>query len=92
MNRVCHCCLLLLLLFPLQASGLERFDIITTAEMKTMLEQREEGQVDFLLVNSLDKIIYNHAAIPGSINIPLSRQDEYVGLLGADRNRLLVVH
>lgn len=92
MNRVCHFCLLLVFLFPLDASGLERFDIITTAEMHTMLKQRENGQIDFLLVNSLDRIIYNHAAIPGSINIPLSALGEYAEQLGEDTNRLLVVY
>ena len=82
--------LALSLLLPSQAPGLERFDIITTSEMKQMLDDRANGKIDFLLVNGLDRMIYNHSAIPGSINIPLASFEQQKEKLGEDMNQLIV--
>ena len=60
-----------LILFGGTASlALERFDIVTTEQMKQMLDDRAAGKTDFILVNSLDEIIFRSASIPGSINLP----------------------
>ena len=83
--------LIVLLLFPPSlASALERFEIITTAEMEQMLTDRASGEIDFLLVNGLDRMIYDHATIPGSISIPLSSFQQYSEQLGPDRDKLIV--
>ena len=39
------------------AHALERFDIVTTEELREMLEARDRGELEFLLVNTLDEII-----------------------------------
>lgn len=82
--------IIFLLFFPFQVSALERFKIITTAEMKQMLTDRNNGNADFLLVNGLDRMIYNHATIPGSISIPLSSFQEYSEQLGLDLDKLII--
>lgn len=83
---------LICLFFCTQAFPMERFDIVTTRELKTMLDEREAGRLNFLLVNGLDRIIYREASIPGSINIPWSKMDPYASLLGNDRNRLIITY
>ncbi len=80
----------ILIFLPFPGVALERFDIITTAEMKQMLHDRETGKIDFLLVNALDKMIYNHATIPGSINIPLSSYKQYSAKLGTQKDKLII--
>ena len=60
-----------LMLFSTASSlALERFDIVTTEKMKQMLDDRAAGKTDFILVNSLDEIIFRSASIPGSVNVP----------------------
>ena len=81
-----------LLVAAFQASALERFEIVTTSELKQMLDLRQAGQMDFLLVNVLDELIYNHTSIPGSINIPWSRVGENVDNLGPDKKKLIIVY
>jgi 3-mercaptopyruvate sulfurtransferase SseA len=92
-----HCSLLLcVIVFFLSISpvyALERFDIVTTEEMKQMLKEREEGKIDFLLVNTLDQIIYENFSIPGSINIPWVRTHELAhSRLGDDKNKLVITY
>jgi len=82
--------LVLLFLLPSQGVALERFDIITTAEMEQMLADRKAGKIDFLLVNSLDRMICNHSAIPGSINIPLSSFTKCSKKLGREKDKLII--
>jgi 3-mercaptopyruvate sulfurtransferase SseA len=74
------------------AHGLERFEIITTQELQQMLTERAAGNQDFVLVNTLDSLIYEHQSIPGSINIPWSRAAGLADRLGSDRNRLVVTY
>lgn len=82
--------IIFLLFFPPCISALERFEIITTAELEIMLDQRKNGKIDFLLVNGLDRMVHNHTAIPGSINIPLSSFDEYAHKLGRNKEKLII--
>jgi hypothetical protein len=79
-------------LFASNAFSLERFDIVTTAELKKMLDDRMAGQLDFLLVNGLDKIVYRDSSIPGSINIPWSDIKGYISELGADKEKLIITY
>ncbi len=74
------------------AQALERFDIVTTQELKQMLAQRGKGMQDFVLVNSLDALIYDNHFIPGSVNIPWHRVMQKTNHLGTDRNRLIVTY
>lgn len=74
-----------LLLFVSSVGAMERFDIVTTDQLEKLLKDREAGQVDFLLVNTLDEIIFRDAAIPGSINLPLPQVDQKISRLGPDR-------
>ncbi len=80
----------LFLVFPVNTSALERFEIITTTEMVQLLEDREEGKIDFLLVNALDRMIYNHSSIPGSTHIPLGKFEEFSYKLGSDTDKLII--
>ena len=79
-------------LFSLPSSGsaLERFDIITTAEMKQMLDDRKSGKIDFILVNGLGRMIFNNGAIPGSINIPLNSYTQFAAKLGEKKDKLII--
>ncbi len=71
MKRGLLFCLALLILSPAAAPCLERFPVISTMELVTLLAEREAGAADFVLVNTLDRIIADDATIPGSINIPV---------------------
>ncbi len=91
MNRHAIIYLPLLLLLPTAALSLERFSVVSTLELETLLAEREAGQTDFLLINTLDRIIADDATIPGSINIPvhtLATSD----LLPADRSAFIVFY
>jgi 3-mercaptopyruvate sulfurtransferase SseA len=80
-----------LVLLPAVAAGLERFPVISTQELEQLLARRQAGEKDFMLINTLDRIIANDATIPGSINIPVhtmrTSQD-----LPADHTKLLVFY
>ena len=78
------------LFLPPNSFALERFEIFTTTEMMQLLQDREHGKIDFLLVNSLDEMIYRHASIPGSVNIPLGKFQNYAHKLGNDRDKLII--
>jgi hypothetical protein len=83
--------LALSLLLPHTAFALERFPIVSTLELENLLEERTAGTTDFLLINTLDRIIGDDATIPGSVNIPvheLARSD----LLPTDRSAFLVFY
>ncbi len=82
--------ILLLLSSPLFA--MERFDILTTNQVKQLLDDRAAGKTDFILVNTLDEIIFKHSSIPGSINIPWSRVNELIYKLGEDKNKLIITY
>ncbi|MCF8056238.1 MAG: hypothetical protein K9K37_06330 [Desulfocapsa sp.] len=69
---------------------MKRFEIITTAEMVQLLKDREEGKIDFLLVNALDRRIYNHSSLPGSIHIPLGKYEQNSHKLGTDTDKLII--
>ena len=83
---------LLGLLFCSPVQALDRFDIIATEELEQMLAARKAGEIDFILVNSLDEMIYLNSSIPGSINIPWSRVDQTIGRLGTDKLRPLIFY
>lgn len=55
---------------------MERFDIISTRDLAVLLEERQAGQIDFYLVNTLDELIANTTTIPGSINVPWGKADK----------------
>ncbi len=74
------------------AAAFDRFEIVSIRELVQLLKEREAGNVDFLLVNSLDEIIFRDAHIPGSINIPLTRMEQFVSRLGSDRKKLIITY
>ena len=76
--------------FPAMAS--DRFEIVTTEELKTLLAKRERHDVDFLLVNTLETLIGNYLTIPGSVNIPWSRVDELSDRLGSDKQKRIITY
>jgi hypothetical protein len=91
--RILQWTLLLLLLAGIHSAGaMERFDLVTTEELQQMLAARDKGEIDFLLVCTLDEIIYRDVAIPGSISVPWSRVDETIHLLGEDHGKLVVTY
>ena len=71
---------------------MERFDIITTQQLTDMLVARDRGERDFLLVNTLDEILFRDKAIPGSISVPWSRVNTAYTRLGTDKNKLIVTY
>jgi rhodanese-related sulfurtransferase len=74
------------------AAAMERFDLVTTQELEQMLNARQKGELDFLLVNVLDEIVFRNVTIPGSINIPWNLINEKVHLLGDDPDKLIITH
>lgn len=78
------------LFLPQNSSALERFEIFTTTELMQLLQDRENGKVDFLLVNALDEMVYKHASIPGSVNIPLDKFQQHSHKLGNDTDKLII--
>ena len=81
---------LLFLLYPVNATGLERFEILTTAELEQLLKDRETGKADFILINSLDRMIFRNSAIPGSVNIPNGHLKQHANKLGSDTAKLII--
>lgn len=71
-------------------SALERFEIITSEELRDLLGRREKGKIDFVLVNALDQLIADHHSIPGSINIPWSEFASNSSRLGPNKDRLVI--
>ncbi len=92
MNKVIYLTISALLLFNPAAFAMERFDIVTTEEMKQMLEDRAAGLTDFVLVNSLDEIIFRHSSIPGSVSLPWSRIEKVAHRLGNDKDKLIIIY
>jgi hypothetical protein len=72
--------------------AMERFDVVTTQELKQMLDDRQLNKTNFILVNSLDEIIFRDSSILGSINLPWSRAKELVSILGEDKDKLIVTY
>ena len=86
------CFAVMLLLLSSASYAMERFEIVTTQELKQMLDDRSAGELDFILVNSLDEIIYKSSSIPGSVNVPWCRVDQVFERLGEDKNKLIVTY
>ena len=85
--------LMLTALVPYSAFALERFDILTTEQLEQMLQDRSAGKTDFVLVNSLDEIIYRNLSIPESVNVPWVKAAALAPeRLGADKGRLVVTY
>jgi 3-mercaptopyruvate sulfurtransferase SseA len=85
----------IMLLFAISSSAMamERFDIVTTQQLEQLLIERTQGKTDFCLVNALDTLIYEHHAIPGSVNVPWSRvRDLAEERLGSDHDRLIITY
>lgn len=91
MMKVLVMCLAISVLAPSAAMSLERFPVVSTMELVTLLEDRAEGKTDFVLVNALDIIIAEDATIPGSINIPVHKMAT-TDLLPEDRSKFLVFY
>ncbi len=72
--------------------AMERFDIVTTEVLEKMLKDREKGQMTFVLVNTLDELIYRDRSIPGSANVPWSRVEETAHRLGPDKEKLIITY
>lgn len=70
----------------------ERFDTVSTMEMQELHDKRKNGDVDFILVNALDKIIFREHSIPQSINIPLYDFDNQLFMLGDDREKDIITY
>jgi len=81
---------LVFLIYPADVLGLERFEIITTAEIEQLLKDRQTGKTDFILVNALDSMISRHASIPGSVSIPHGRLKQHADKLGDDTAKLII--
>ena len=85
-------CVSIFIITPSSVGAMERFDIISTSELKELLKEREAGKTDFLLINTLDAMIFRDGAIPGSINIPLGHLQEHIALLRDDMSKKLIIY
>lgn len=56
------------------------------------LKQKIDRKDDFLLVETLPKTAYEHAHLPGAINLPPDRLPELAPTLLPDRNADIVVY
>lgn len=74
------------------SNALERFDLVTTEGLHKLLQERQEGKTDFLLINTLDTLIFNHHSIPGSINVPWGNVAKFSHLLSQDKNKLIITY
>jgi 3-mercaptopyruvate sulfurtransferase SseA len=74
------------------AQAMERFDVVTTQQLKQMLDDRNLNKTQFILVNSLDEIIFRDSSIPGSINMPWSQVNEMLPKLGEDKDKLIITY
>ncbi len=83
---------IIILLISSAVSAMDRFDIVTTQQLKQMLDDRRLNKADFILVNSLDEIAFRNSSIPGSINLPWSRVKESASILGKDKDKLIVTY
>ncbi|MBI9074568.1 MAG: rhodanese-like domain-containing protein [Desulfatibacillum sp.] len=92
MKRIVLWVMLMVYIFPFSSLAMERFDIVTTEEMHAMLKDREEGKMDFLLVNALDELLFRNEAIPGSINVPWANTEGAVHRLGDNKDRPIVIY
>lgn len=92
MKRPILAFLFIVVALPHLCAAMERFDLVTTEELVQMLAARERGEREFLLVNTLDEILYRNKSIPGSISVPWSRVTTLHPRLGEDKNRLIVTY
>lgn len=81
-----------LLMVAAPANALERFEIITTEQLQQLIEDRASGKIDFVLVNTLDRLIFEHHTIPGSVNLPWSLVQENGDVLGPDKGRKIITY
>jgi rhodanese-related sulfurtransferase len=61
---------------------------ISRDELKQKLDRKD----DFLLVETLPKIAYEHAHLPGAINLPSDKIKELAPKLLPDKNADIVVY
>ncbi len=92
MKKLLVLAVIFLLVLANNALSLERFPIITTEEMQQLLKDRQAGKINFILVNALDKMIYQNASIPGSVNIPLGKIAANAYKLGQDKDKLIITY
>ena len=92
MKKIIYFTGFIVLLISTATFAMERFDIVTTQQLKQMLDDRSLNKTDFILLNSLDEIIYRDSAIPGSINVPWSKVDKMAHKLGEDKNKLIITY
>ncbi len=82
----------IILMAATAALAMERFDIVTTEQMKQLLDDRTAGRTDFVLVNSLDEIIFRTASIPGSVNVPWYCAEKVGDRIGDPKDRLVITY
>ncbi len=60
--------------------------------MKQLHDERAAGKTDFILVNTLDEIVFSHSSIPGSVNIPWHKAEDLQGRLGKIKSKLIITY
>jgi len=81
-----------LVLWTTPGFGFDRFEILTTEELKGMVDARDAGKSKFTLINTLDEIIYRDVSIPGSVNLPWHLAQDAEKYLGPNKDQLLVFY
>ena len=59
---------------------------------RDQLKQKIDRQDDFLLVETLPRVAYQHAYLPGAINLPPDQINELAPTLLPERNAETVVY
>ncbi|WDP88403.1 MAG: hypothetical protein HUN04_01030 [Desulfobacter sp.] len=84
---------LLIPLVPMDLGAMERFPIVTTRELVSLLDQRANGEKEFILVHTLGELIFQNQSIPGSINLPWTRvSDLALERLGPEPDILIITY
>jgi len=78
----------MLLMMPMLCMATE-YKTIGHAELKGLVDADERL---FVLIDARNPVEYREAHIPGAINIPESKFDNYLNLLPADKNALIIFY
>ena len=76
--------------FLAQATAAENkpYTIVNTADLKSMLDHKQK---DFVVIDARNPEEYEDVHIPGAINIPQKRFEQYEYLLPKERTTILVL-
>lgn len=82
-------CIVVLGLQTFAAAETEQYEVMGHAELKALVDA---DMRNFLLVDSRNPEEYREAHIPGAINIPEKKMDNFLGLLPAEKTTRIILY